>query len=106
MAGGMPPPRRGRGRRTKMCCNRGGDETQLEVSAWSQCLSTLPWIEDRIQAELAMGLHADLVNEELQGLVREHSFRERLWGQLMLALYGCGRQTEALAAFQEVRHPG
>jgi len=59
-------------------------------------------LEDRIQADLAMGLHADLVNE-LQGLVREHSFRERLWGQLMLALYGCGRQTDALAAFQEVR---
>src|SRR5947209_7000226 len=39
-------------------------------------------LEHRIQADLAMGLHADLVNE-LQGLVREHSFRERLWGQLI-----------------------
>ena len=59
-------------------------------------------IEDRIHADLALGRHADLVNE-LQGLVREHSFRERLWGQLMLALYRCGRQTDALAAFQDVR---
>src|SRR5439155_27012625 len=59
-------------------------------------------LEERIEAELALGLHADVVGE-LEGLVREHPFRERLRGQLMLALYRSGRQAEALEAFQEGR---
>ena len=59
-------------------------------------------IEDRADAELALGHHVDLV-AELQRLVAEHPLRERLWGQLMLALYRAGRQADALRAFQTAR---
>ncbi|MEY2571652.1 MAG: adenylate cyclase [Acidimicrobiaceae bacterium] len=58
--------------------------------------------EDRIEADLECGRHAALVGE-LQALVQEHPMRERLWGQLMLALYRSGRQADALRAFQDLR---
>jgi len=58
--------------------------------------------EELIEAELALGRHAKVVSE-LEALVREQPFRERPRGQLMLALYRCGRQAEALAAFQDAR---
>jgi Bacterial transcriptional activator domain len=48
---------------------------------------------------LALGRHADLV-AELDALVAEHPLRERLRAQLILALYRCGRQADALAAYQ------
>jgi WD40 repeat protein/DNA-binding SARP family transcriptional activator/energy-coupling factor transporter ATP-binding protein EcfA2 len=59
-------------------------------------------IELRVEADLATGSHADLVGE-LQSLVAEHPLRERLAGQLMLALYRCGRQTEALEVYRAAR---
>jgi predicted ATPase/DNA-binding SARP family transcriptional activator len=59
-------------------------------------------LEERLEADLALGRHADVVGE-LQTLVVEHPTRERLWGQLMLALYRCGRQAEALAAYHDAR---
>ncbi len=59
-------------------------------------------LEDRVEAELALGGHATLVGE-LERLVAEHPFRERLWGQLMLALYRSGRQADALQAFRRAR---
>jgi DNA-binding SARP family transcriptional activator/predicted ATPase len=59
-------------------------------------------LEDRIAADLARGRSADLVLE-LQVLVRDHPERERLWEQLMLALYRSGRQTEALSVFRLAR---
>lgn len=59
-------------------------------------------LEDRLEAELALGGHGALVGE-LERLVAEHPFRERLWGQLMLALYRSGRQADALAAFHRAR---
>ena len=59
-------------------------------------------IEDRIEADLVLGRHADCI-DELQVLVVAHPFRERLWGMLMLALYRAGRQADALRAFQEAR---
>jgi DNA-binding SARP family transcriptional activator/pimeloyl-ACP methyl ester carboxylesterase len=59
-------------------------------------------LEDRIDAELSLGRHAVLVGE-LEGLVRAHPLRERIWGQLMLALYRCGRQADALRAYQRLR---
>jgi Bacterial transcriptional activator domain/AAA ATPase domain len=59
-------------------------------------------LEDRIEADLALGAHDGLVSE-LEGLVARHPFRERLWGQLMLALYRSGQQADALAAFHRAR---
>ena len=59
-------------------------------------------LEQRIQADLALGRHAELV-PELEGLVREHWQRERLRGQLMLALYRCGRQADALNVYRSGR---
>jgi YVTN family beta-propeller protein len=59
-------------------------------------------VENRIDADLALGLDAELV-PELEHLVRENPHRERLLAQLMLALYRSGRQSEALAAFEAAR---
>jgi DNA-binding SARP family transcriptional activator/pimeloyl-ACP methyl ester carboxylesterase/tetratricopeptide (TPR) repeat protein len=59
-------------------------------------------LEERIDAELTLGRHHELV-PELEPLVAEHVFRERLRGQLMLALYRCGRQADALHVFQSGR---
>src|SRR5436190_1296087 len=58
--------------------------------------------EARVEADLARGLEAELAGE-LRQLVSEHPTRERLAEQLMLALYRCGRQTEALDAYREAR---
>jgi predicted ATPase/DNA-binding SARP family transcriptional activator len=56
-------------------------------------------IERRIEAELALGRHSDLVGE-LETLLAEHPLHERLHGQLMLALYRAGRQADALSAYR------
>jgi DNA-binding SARP family transcriptional activator len=58
--------------------------------------------EDRIEAELALGHHDELV-AELEGLVNRHPLRESLRAQLMLALYRGGRQAEALEAYRDAR---
>jgi DNA-binding SARP family transcriptional activator len=57
----------------------------------------LSCVEQRVERGLAEGRHADLI-AELEALVREHPLREHLRAQLMLALYGAGRQAEALDA--------
>jgi DNA-binding SARP family transcriptional activator len=59
-------------------------------------------LEDRIEADLEGGASAELIGE-LEGLVKQNPLRERLRGQLMLALYRSGRQAEALRAYQEAR---
>ena len=58
--------------------------------------------EERIEAGLMAGRHAELV-PELEALVAEHPLRERLRAQLMLALYRCGRQADALEVFHDAR---
>ena len=58
--------------------------------------------EDRVEAELALGRHPALV-AELEVLAAEHPTRERLVGQLMLALYRSGRQADALAVYRAAR---
>ena len=59
-------------------------------------------LEQRIEAELDLGRHAELV-PELEGLVLGEPLRERLRGQLMLALYRCGRQADALEVYRSGR---
>jgi YVTN family beta-propeller protein len=59
-------------------------------------------LEERIDADLSLGRHAALV-AELDELVREHPYRERLRAQQMLALYRSGRQADALAAYRAAR---
>ena len=59
-------------------------------------------VEARIDADLALGRH-DALTGELEQLAGEHPLRERLHGQLMLALYRCGRQADALAAYRRAR---
>lgn len=69
-----------------------------------------PWLEelrlaaqeDLFEAELRSGRHAETVGA-LRALVTEYPLRERPWGQLMLALYRCDRQAEALACYQDAR---
>ncbi|MFI8895065.1 BTAD domain-containing putative transcriptional regulator [Streptomyces paradoxus] len=59
-------------------------------------------MEDRFEAELACGRHHAVLGE-LTSLAEAEPLRERLCGQLMLALYRCGRQAEALSVFSRVR---
>lgn len=59
-------------------------------------------IEDAIDADLALGQHRVMIGR-LEALTAEHPLRERLWGQLILALYRSGRQADALRAYQEAR---
>jgi len=59
-------------------------------------------LEDRIDVDLVLERHAELV-AELEALVGENPLRERLRGQLMLALYRAGRQADALEEFQRGR---
>ena len=59
-------------------------------------------LEERVDADLALGRDAALVTE-LEALVAEHPYRERLRAQLMLALYRSGRQADALDAYQAGR---
>ncbi len=62
----------------------------------------LALLEDQSDAELAAGRHGDLA-AQLPGLIAQFPLRERLRAQLMLALYRCGRQGDALAAYQQAR---
>jgi WD40 repeat protein/DNA-binding SARP family transcriptional activator/energy-coupling factor transporter ATP-binding protein EcfA2 len=59
-------------------------------------------VEQRVDAELALGRHAALV-PELESAIAEQPLRERLRAQLMLALYRSGRQAESLAVYRRTR---
>jgi DNA-binding SARP family transcriptional activator/WD40 repeat protein len=59
-------------------------------------------LEERVAADLELGRHRDLV-AELESLTEEYPLRERFRSQQMLALYRCGRQAEALRAYEKTR---
>ncbi|MDF3149234.1 BTAD domain-containing putative transcriptional regulator, partial [Streptomyces sp. T21Q-yed] len=59
-------------------------------------------VQDRVEADLALGGGSDLV-PELRALVSAHPLSERLYGQLMRALHAGGRPAEALAVYEEAR---
>ncbi|MEU9795752.1 AfsR/SARP family transcriptional regulator [Streptomyces sparsogenes] len=71
-----------------------------EPTAWEN--ARLNALEDLFEAELARGRHQAVLGE-LQAVAAAEPTRERLSCQLMLALYRCGRQTDALAAYRRIR---
>jgi predicted ATPase/DNA-binding SARP family transcriptional activator len=76
-----------------------GSVAQWRRALEEKRLQALLW---RVEADLAAGAAGELV-AELEWLASAHPFEERLWGQLMLALYRCGRQADALDAFARAR---
>ena len=78
------------------------DDTPLHGDAVRLSDTRLTALEGRIEADLAIGRHAEIV-AELRQLTRDHGFHEVFWRQLMLALYRSGRAGEALVAFDEAR---
>jgi DNA-binding SARP family transcriptional activator len=87
---------------------RGSPLADLALESWAQTdiarleERRLGAVEERIEADLALGRHHELV-AELEALVADHPLRERIRRQLMLALYRCGRHAEALAAYRDAR---
>ncbi len=87
---------------------RGEPLQDLAYEPWAQAEIArlqelrLAALEERVDAELALGRHAQLV-PELEARVREQPLRERLRAQLMLALYRSGRQADALESHREGR---
>jgi predicted ATPase/DNA-binding SARP family transcriptional activator len=73
---------------------------QAEVARLSELRAAA--LEERIAAQMLLARDAEVLGE-LEGLVRAYPYRERLHGQLMLALYRAGRQAEALASYRAAR---
>jgi predicted ATPase/DNA-binding SARP family transcriptional activator len=94
--------------RTALALWRGRPFSDFDYDAFAQAeiarLSELQVVatERLIEAELALGHEVRIIGQ-LERLVREHPYRERLRGQLMLALYRAGRQADALAAYRTGR---
>ena len=79
-----------------------GDSGVLALEARRLDELRLVCVEERIEAELLLGHHAALV-PELERLVGEEPLRERVWGQLVTALYRSEREADALAAYRRAR---
>ncbi len=80
----------------------GIDSDALRVAAARFEEQRMTVLEECTDLELVLGKHTDLVGE-LRALVSAHPFRERLAGHLMVALYRCGCQAEALDTYQQIR---
>jgi predicted ATPase/DNA-binding SARP family transcriptional activator len=79
------------------------DEPFAEVEAGRLEELRMVAVEERVEADLVRGRDRELV-AELEALLAEQPLRERLWQQLMTALYRSGRQADALSAYQRVRN--
>jgi DNA-binding SARP family transcriptional activator len=105
---GAPAPKRAAKLRTALALWRGPALADFTYEPFAQTdiavLEELRMaaIEERIDADLELGRHAELVGE-LKDLTAEQPLRERLRGQLMLALYRSGRQAEALEVYRTTR---
>jgi len=107
-AGGAPPQARAETLRTALALWRGRALADVEFEPFA--LAEAPRLdelraaaeEELVAAELELGKHAELV-ARLEELVGANPLRERLRGQLMLALYRSGRQGDALAAYRAAR---
>ena len=94
---------------TALALWRGPPLLGLPDSAWARAETgrlealRLDALEERFEAALALGEHAE-IGTAVRAALEESPFRERLWGQLMLALYRSGRQADALETFQKARH--
>jgi DNA-binding SARP family transcriptional activator len=105
---GQAPPERAATLRQALACWRGPALVDVEFEPFA--LTEAARLEDiragaeeeLVAAELELGRHAELV-PRIEDLVAHNPMRERLRGQLMLALYRSGRQAEALAAYQDAR---
>lgn len=102
------PGRAARVLRAGLALWRGPPLTDFAYEAFAQAAIAqleelqLGAVEDRVEADLQLGRHDQLVGE-LAALVERNPLRERLRAQLMLALYRCGRQAEALESYQQFR---
>jgi DNA-binding SARP family transcriptional activator len=107
-AAGAEPRRAGEALREALGLWRGPPLADLGYEPFAQGTITrleelrLGALERRLDADLATGRHADVVGE-LEMLAAEQPLREGVHGRLMLALYRCGRQAEALDAYQAAR---
>ncbi len=79
-----------------------GDEPSLRGEIARLDELRLAAVEHRIAAQLATGRHSTVVSE-LEALTARYPLRERLWANLMLALYRSGRQAEALSTYERAR---
>src|SRR6185503_16147183 len=79
-----------------------GDEPSLRGEIARLDELRLAAVEHRISAQLATGRHSTVVSE-LEVLTARYPLRERLWANLMLALYRSGRQAEALSTYERAR---
>jgi DNA-binding SARP family transcriptional activator len=107
-AASQPPEQRAETLRQALELWRGAPLADFRYEPWAENEGArleelrLTTVEERVDAELELGRHAELVGE-LEALVAQHPLRERLCGQLMLALYRSGRQAEALEVYQATR---
>jgi DNA-binding SARP family transcriptional activator/tetratricopeptide (TPR) repeat protein len=108
VAAGAPPQQRAALLREALSLWRGPALAEFTYEPFAQTAITalselrLAALEGRIEADLALGRHAELV-AELEGLAADYPLREHLRAQLMLALYRCGRQAEALNVYGDAR---
>jgi predicted ATPase/DNA-binding SARP family transcriptional activator/predicted negative regulator of RcsB-dependent stress response len=80
----------------------GDDSATIRAEAVRLTEAYLAALEDRINLDLELGHHRRVIGQ-LEQLTADHPYRERLWQQLMLALFRCGRQAESLRKYQELR---